>query len=229
MSGDRLRFPPFPLVAPHRSCGGPVPLGDGGRAGRAHDYPNRPRGGGAPSHPRRSRAGRHPHDRRSNRTPVVNRAARHRRRPRADGRPSTSPCIETTSCVIRSGRSRSCAGPTSTSPSTTARILLVDDVLYTGRTIRAALDALIDFGRPRTIELIVLVDRGHRELPIKPDYVGRTVPHRGRRERPGPPAGVDGRGRGGHPRWPRPLNPPAAPPIRRWGSTRRSASGRRTC
>ena len=56
------------------------------------------------------------------------------------------------------------------------RILLVDDVLYTGRTIRAALDALIDFGRPRAIQLIVLVDRGHRELPIKPDYVGKNLP-----------------------------------------------------
>src|SRR5881296_3727910 len=56
------------------------------------------------------------------------------------------------------------------------RILLVDDVLYTGRTIRAALDALIDFGRPKAIQLIVLVDRGHRELPIKADYVGKNVP-----------------------------------------------------
>jgi pyrimidine operon attenuation protein/uracil phosphoribosyltransferase len=56
------------------------------------------------------------------------------------------------------------------------KILLVDDVLYTGRTIRAALDALIDFGRPRQIQLIVLVDRGHRELPIKADYVGKNVP-----------------------------------------------------
>jgi len=55
-------------------------------------------------------------------------------------------------------------------------ILLVDDVLYTGRTIRAALDALIDFGRPRAIQLIVLVDRGHRELPIKADYVGKNLP-----------------------------------------------------
>jgi pyrimidine operon attenuation protein/uracil phosphoribosyltransferase len=55
-------------------------------------------------------------------------------------------------------------------------ILLVDDVLYTGRTIRAALDALIDFGRPKAIQLIVLVDRGHRELPIKADYVGKNVP-----------------------------------------------------
>jgi pyrimidine operon attenuation protein/uracil phosphoribosyltransferase len=56
------------------------------------------------------------------------------------------------------------------------RILLVDDVLYTGRTIRSALDALIDFGRPRSIQLIVLVDRGHRELPIKADYVGKNLP-----------------------------------------------------
>ncbi|MCU0249984.1 MAG: bifunctional pyr operon transcriptional regulator/uracil phosphoribosyltransferase PyrR [Vicinamibacterales bacterium] len=55
-------------------------------------------------------------------------------------------------------------------------IVLVDDVLYTGRTIRAALDALIDFGRPKTIQLVVLVDRGHRELPIKADYVGKNVP-----------------------------------------------------
>jgi pyrimidine operon attenuation protein/uracil phosphoribosyltransferase len=56
------------------------------------------------------------------------------------------------------------------------KILLVDDVLYTGRTIRAALDALIDFGRPRAIQLIVMVDRGHRELPIKADYVGKNLP-----------------------------------------------------
>ena len=55
------------------------------------------------------------------------------------------------------------------------RLVLVDDVLYTGRTIRAALDALIDFGRPRCIQLAVLVDRGHREFPIQPDYVGKTV------------------------------------------------------
>ena len=56
------------------------------------------------------------------------------------------------------------------------RVLLVDDVLYTGRTIRAALDALIEFGRPKAIQLIVLVDRGHRELPIKADYVGKNIP-----------------------------------------------------
>jgi pyrimidine operon attenuation protein / uracil phosphoribosyltransferase len=56
------------------------------------------------------------------------------------------------------------------------KLLLVDDVLYTGRTTRAALDALIDFGRPKAIQLIVLVDRGHRELPIKADYVGKNLP-----------------------------------------------------
>lgn len=55
-------------------------------------------------------------------------------------------------------------------------IILVDDVLFTGRTIRAALDELIDLGRPRTIQLAVLVDRGHRQLPIKADYVGKNIP-----------------------------------------------------
>ncbi len=55
-------------------------------------------------------------------------------------------------------------------------IVLVDDVLYTGRTVRAALDALIDLGRPKAIQLAVLVDRGHRELPIKADFIGRNVP-----------------------------------------------------
>src|SRR5262249_49324512 len=56
------------------------------------------------------------------------------------------------------------------------RVVLVDDVLFTGRTIRAALDALIDFGRPRHVQLVVLVDRGHRELPIRADYVGKNLP-----------------------------------------------------
>jgi pyrimidine operon attenuation protein/uracil phosphoribosyltransferase len=54
----------------------------------------------------------------------------------------------------------------------------VDDVLFTGRTIRAALDALTDFGRPRSVQLAVIVDRGHRELPIRPDYVGKNLPTR---------------------------------------------------
>jgi len=56
------------------------------------------------------------------------------------------------------------------------KIILVDDVLFTGRTIRAALDALIDFGRPDNIQLAVLIDRGHRELPIRADYVGKNIP-----------------------------------------------------
>ncbi len=56
------------------------------------------------------------------------------------------------------------------------RVVLVDDVLFTGRTIRAAMDALIDLGRPRNIQLAILIDRGHRELPIRPDYIGRNLP-----------------------------------------------------
>jgi len=55
-------------------------------------------------------------------------------------------------------------------------VILVDDVLFTGRTVRAAIDAILDFGRPRHIQLAVLIDRGHRELPIKADYVGKNVP-----------------------------------------------------
>jgi len=59
---------------------------------------------------------------------------------------------------------------------TARNVVLVDDVLYTGRTIRAALDALIDFGRPKSIQLAVLIDRGHRELPVRADYVGKNIP-----------------------------------------------------
>lgn len=57
-------------------------------------------------------------------------------------------------------------------------VVLVDDVLFTGRTVRAALDALTSYGRPRTVQLAVMVDRGHRELPIRPDYVGKNLPTR---------------------------------------------------
>jgi pyrimidine operon attenuation protein/uracil phosphoribosyltransferase len=56
------------------------------------------------------------------------------------------------------------------------RVVLVDDVLFTGRTVRAALDALVDLGRPKNVQLCVLVDRGHRELPIRADYVGKNLP-----------------------------------------------------
>ena len=61
-------------------------------------------------------------------------------------------------------------------------VVLVDDVLFTGRTVRAAIDALVDFGRPRSVQLAVLVDRGHRELPIRADYVGKNIPTAGREE-----------------------------------------------
>jgi pyrimidine operon attenuation protein/uracil phosphoribosyltransferase len=63
-----------------------------------------------------------------------------------------------------------------TFPIDDATVVLIDDVLYTGRTIRAATDALFDYGRPRRVQLAVLVDRGHRELPIRPDYIGKNMP-----------------------------------------------------
>jgi len=56
------------------------------------------------------------------------------------------------------------------------KVILVDDVLYTGRTIRAALDEIMDFGRPKTVQLVVLIDRGHREMPIRADFVGKNIP-----------------------------------------------------
>ena len=67
-------------------------------------------------------------------------------------------------------------GPTEVPDVTGKVVVLVDDVLFTGRTVRAALDALVDFGRPRGVQLVVLIDRGHRELPIRADYVGKNVP-----------------------------------------------------
>ena len=69
-------------------------------------------------------------------------------------------------------------GPTEVPDITGKVVVLVDDVLFTGRTIRAALDALTDFGRPRSVQLAVMIDRGHRELPIRPDYVGKNLPTR---------------------------------------------------
>jgi pyrimidine operon attenuation protein/uracil phosphoribosyltransferase len=74
-------------------------------------------------------------------------------------------------------RPRTPIGPTEIPTSINdAVVVLVDDVLYTGRTIRAALDALADIGRPSAVQLAVMVDRGHRQLPIRPDYVGKNVP-----------------------------------------------------
>jgi pyrimidine operon attenuation protein/uracil phosphoribosyltransferase len=79
------------------------------------------------------------------------------------------------------GRRRSIRSPSSAAPELDFALegrtcVLVDDVLFTGRTIRAAIDALLDFGRPDRVQLAVLVDRGHRELPIRPDYVGKNLP-----------------------------------------------------
>lgn len=71
-----------------------------------------------------------------------------------------------------------------------ATVVLVDDVLFTGRTVRAALDALSDYGRPRAVQLAVLVDRGHRELPIRPDYVGKNLPTSGTEDVSVSPDGV---------------------------------------
>jgi len=83
--------------------------------------------------------------------------------------------------LYRDDRDRQAAAPTVQRteipfPVVGRNIVLVDDVLYTGRTVRAALDALMDLGRPASIQLAVLVDRGHRELPIRPDYVGKNLP-----------------------------------------------------
>jgi pyrimidine operon attenuation protein/uracil phosphoribosyltransferase len=72
---------------------------------------------------------------------------------------------------------RAPGGPTAIPASIDGRIVvLVDDVLYTGRSVRAAMDAIVDFGRPRAIQLLTLIDRGHRELPIRADFVGKNVP-----------------------------------------------------
>ena len=89
---------------------------------------------------------------------------------------STIPCGKIDISAFRDDRQRS-DGDESEIPFeiTGKRVLLVDEVIYTGRTVRAALDALWKFGRPNSVQLAVLVDRGHRELPIQPDYCGKTV------------------------------------------------------
>ena len=83
-------------------------------------------------------------------------------RPYRDDRPALTPSNAAGSLIPGGVRGRD--------------VVLVDDVLFTGRTVRAALDALVDLGRPRSVRLLVLVDRGHRELPIRADFVGKNVP-----------------------------------------------------
>ncbi|NNF03043.1 MAG: bifunctional pyr operon transcriptional regulator/uracil phosphoribosyltransferase PyrR [Rhodothermales bacterium] len=86
------------------------------------------------------------------------------------------PCVDLDVTPFRDDR-ESGEGEAVDLPDLTDRdVVLVDDVLFTGRTVRAALDALVRAGRPRSIQLLVLVDRGHREYPIQPDYVGRVLP-----------------------------------------------------
>ena len=78
--------------------------------------------------------------------------------------------------LSRAGQQPALKGTDITFPIDDRQVVLVDDVLYTGRTVRAALDALMDLGRPRSVQLAVLIDRGHRELPIRADYVGKNLP-----------------------------------------------------
>ena len=130
---------------------------------------------------------------RNARTPM--RAARDRRHPPARRPPRRTACTRRSpSCSTRRSRSaRSTSPSTATTsaaappaPSSTPRaidfaldgatVVIVDDVLFTGRTVRAAIDALFEYGRPARVQLAVLVDRGHRELPIRPDYVGKNLP-----------------------------------------------------
>ena len=107
---------------------------------------------------------------------------------------STSPSTATTS---RSRPARpSCTPPHLDFPLDGRTIVIVDDVLYTGRTVRAAIDALFDYGRPARVQLAVLADRGHRELPIRPDYVGKNLPTSQRRARQRPRRGARRRRRG---------------------------------
>ena len=106
----------------------------------------------------------------------VGRNAGGHRTERAGRAPSTSASIATTSAC-----DRSCPGSVTSIPVSLdgTTVVLVDDVLFTGRTVRAALEALNEYGRPRAVQLAVIIDRGHRELPIRPDYVGKNLPTAG--------------------------------------------------
>lgn len=87
-----------------------------------------------------------------------------------------TPCVDLDVTRFRDDRESEGGGEAELPDLTDRDVVLVDDVLFTGRTVRAALDALVRAGRPRSIQLLVLVDRGHREYPIQPDYVGRVLP-----------------------------------------------------
>ena len=130
---------------------------------------------------RPGRPGRHPPPRRASSPAACTGSSATCWRPRSRSATSTSPSTATTSA-----RREAPGGPRlATSPFRLEdhTVVLVDDVLYTGRTVRAAIDALFDYGRPARVQLAVLADRGHRELPIRPDYVGKNLPDRPRRAR----------------------------------------------
>ncbi len=159
---------------------------------------------------RRARARRHPHARRPARAPPApaDRGAQ-RRRGRARHR-STSPSTATT-CTSARGEAPLHPQPLVRDtkldfPLEGRTCVLVDDVLYTGRTIRAAIEALFDYGRPARVQLAVVADRGHRELPDPPRLRREEPAHRARRARPGPAR----RGRRGRPR---PADPPEEEPT----------------
>ena len=134
----------------------------------AHEILERTDGGG------RRRPARHPDPGRAAGAPARRADRRSRGRHRCRSARSTSPCTATTCGCARPGRSATPTCPPAGIDGTI--VVLVDDVLYSGRTVRAALDALGDLGRPRAVQLAVLVDRGHRELPIRADYVGKNLP-----------------------------------------------------
>ena len=167
---------------------------------RADALPHRARDHRAERGARHGRARRHPHARRPARAAAApaDRGALGRRA--SSSASSTSPSTATT-CTCAPARRRGAPQPlvrdTKLDFELEGRtVILVDDVLYTGRTIRAAIDALFEYGRPDRVQLAVLADRGHRELPIRPDYVGKNLPTSARRARPG----RADRGRRGRPR-----------------------------
>ena len=202
----------LPGIRPPAAAGGRRP----GQAGPGQDRGRRPTAEDGPG-ARRDRPGAHPdrardprtHRRRRRRGPAghpdprrpagpaagrAHRAGRgHARYPTGH---STSPCTGTTCGCARPGRSATPRCPPEGIDGTI--VVIVDDVLYSGRTVRAALDALNDLGRPRAVQLAVLIDRGHRELPIRADYVGKNLPTSSAGGRAGA-AGRGGRpGRGDH-------------------------------
>ena len=139
-------------------------------------HPHRPRDPRAQQGRERRRPGRHRRTAATTSPAAWPPRSSGSRAPRSRSGCSTSPSTATTSgCGPRRPRSTRPGSPFDITGKT---VVLVDDVLFTGRTIRAAMDALMDFGRPPRIQLAVLVDRGHRELPIRADFVGKNVPTR---------------------------------------------------